>query len=80
MLVIMYLFCRLSETRSAGVITFSSGSLVHVILTEDDTQDFRRRVDQIPYGGGGTNILAALETAYAEIKSHPVHPLTLVCK
>ena len=62
------------------MITFSSDSTLRIPLTENDTSEFKRKVDEIPYGNGSVNILSALEEAYTEIQNHPVHPSVLVCK
>jgi uncharacterized protein with von Willebrand factor type A (vWA) domain len=53
---------------------------VQIRLNEADTAVFRKKVDAVTYRGGGTNILAALNTAITEINSYAVHDLTLVCE
>ena len=69
---------RLSENRTAGVITFDSTAQVHIHLNEDSTSNFSNALDRIGYRGGGTNILGALQAAISEINGYSKHNLTVV--
>jgi len=74
-------FCySLSANRSAGVITFDSTAMVRIPLDESSTSNFLTTLANLPYRGGGTDILAALNEAINEIRDHAVHKPTLVCK
>jgi hypothetical protein len=69
---------RLSETRSAGVITFNFYARTQIHLNADSTSNFLGAVGKLGYSAGGTSILAALELAVAEINSYSKHNLTVV--
>nr|CAD7198465.1 unnamed protein product [Timema douglasi] len=57
----------LSETRTAGVISFDHNAFVDIELTESSTCDFERRVKAITYSGGGTDIEKVLNNALSEV-------------
>lgn len=68
----------LSDTRSAGVITFSHVADVDIPLGTNDTCDFLTQTNKIVYTKGGTDILRAMNLAVDEVVQHAVHNMTLV--
>jgi uncharacterized protein with von Willebrand factor type A (vWA) domain len=71
---------RLSQDRSAGVVTFDSSARVQIHLNVESTSNFLSAVDQMGYSSGGTDVLAGLQTALSEINSYSQHDLTVVGK
>nr|CAD7410313.1 unnamed protein product [Timema poppensis] len=67
----------LSETRTAGVISFDHNAFVDIELTESSTCDFERRVKAINYSGGGTDIEKVLNNALSEVNSNSLFDTTL---
>ncbi|CAG2065729.1 unnamed protein product, partial [Timema podura] len=70
----------LSETRTAGVISFDHNAFVDIELTESSTCDFQSRVKAITYSGGGTDIEKVLNYALSEVNSNSLFDTTLVCE
>ncbi|XP_069688214.1 lymphocyte antigen 75-like [Periplaneta americana] len=68
----------LSNSRTAGLITFNTQTQVMIPLNTHETCAFLMGLENVKFQGGGTSFSAALHAAENEINANAVHSTTLL--